>query len=710
MISPNPQASASLSAQLSYAVRLSPRRVLVVKALPDEQFVGVLSAVQQAFPEAAITTLVSDPSASLGASAAAGPQEEVGEVLHASLGWRRLWRELSKGFEVCIIAIEPAQVGGWRGFAGDLAAVVSRSRSRLACSSDNIFARGGGILTPLVSGARLAASLGLAVAWAVVGTLLLAKTAIIGELLYRAFHRKWPAARPSQLAEDLLLVKACTGHGLERATRFLAARYPGAEIQTVSPDGLPAVRTRGRIVAVAVDGTSGDFAAAALAVLRSRARRKAICLADEGARLLPLGWRYLVGVALQRGFDSLAGILRRAMKTLRKAGPQQAEGRLLRRPAFRFQRPVGALPRTLLITDGSASLTIKGEGGSQRYRVLHKDEQLRLLGWPGRVRLVSQYRSNLTALLMDAGWADLVIFHRIFPDDRAINLLLEQFASSRRPVIFDIDDWLFDPQAQGFITWPGPKPLSEVVAAYASLLERCDYAIGSTPPLVGKLQARGKTTFLLRNCLSREWLDLAEKARRFRLPLVLSGAEGHEGVLLGYFSGTPTHDRDFAEIVPALLQVMKRNAALRLRLVGPCPIPAELVDFQPRIERIPFVPWRKLPFLLADVDINLAPLETGNPFASCKSEIKYLEAASVGAPTIASAIPAYREAIMPGETGLLAKTRDEWAEAIAELAGNHSLRREMGEKAHLHVLENYHPLAGGRRLQSILQEILSVSS
>ena len=40
--------------------------------------------------------------------------------------------------------------------------------------------------------------------------------------------------------------------------------------------------------------------------------------------------------------------------------------------------------------------------------------------------------------------------------------------------------------------------------------------------------------------------------------------------------------------------------------------------------------WRELPWIIAQTDINLAPLEMDNPFCQAKSEIKFVEAALVG--------------------------------------------------------------------------------
>ena len=80
--------------------------------------------------------------------------------------------------------------------------------------------------------------------------------------------------------------------------------------------------------------------------------------------------------------------------------------------------------------------------------------------------------------------------------------------------------------------------------------------------------------------------------------------------------------------------------------------------------------------VLAGVDVSLAPLRRDR-FSDAKSEVKYLEAAAVGVPTIASASPAFEVAIRPGENGLLAATRAEWDAALRALVRDGGLRRRL---------------------------------
>ncbi len=681
-----------LAAQFVRTLASRARRVLVVKALPDEQFAEVLSAIQQALPEVSITSIVS--------GGEAGPAHEVGEVLHTGTGLRALWRGLRAGFDVCVIAVDPEAAGGWRGLAADSVAWLSKAKEKVFCSQAGIFRHSGPLsvfFAPLFSGIRFIVSFVVTVLWAILATLMLATGVIIGELGWRVLRFLRLVSVTEETADRIALVQACTDHGLQRAARFLRMRHPGAEIQTIPPPArvvaslLPREQIgRPGLLAVAVDESSGDYLAGAILALRLRGRKKVVCLADEGAELLPLGWGYVIRLLFWRIAEWLGERACGLVGFLRRFGPTQAEDLVLHRITLRAHPSDMKDPQVLIVTEG--------EGVSQRYRCEHKAEQLRLMGRPVRLRWASEYQSCLASLTADAAWADMVILHRV-PPTGAIRRLLDQCERSGRPTVFDIDDWIFDREARSFMSWNRPDSLEDYIAANSALLDRCSHSIGATTPLVERLQARGKPAFLLINNVGLEWLRLSERGRRFR--------QEQEGATLAYVSGTPTHDKDFAQILPALTRVMRAMPSVRLRIAGPLNIPEEMSHFQDRIEHIGFVPWRKIPYILGDVDMNLAPLEIGNPFAESKSELKYLEASPLGLPTIASPTPAFRKAITRGENGLLAESEKEWAEALLECIEEPTRRRKLGENARRHVEEVYHPRVAAERLVGVIDEILS---
>jgi glycosyltransferase involved in cell wall biosynthesis len=67
--------------------------------------------------------------------------------------------------------------------------------------------------------------------------------------------------------------------------------------------------------------------------------------------------------------------------------------------------------------------------------------------------------------------------------------------------------------------------------------------------------------------------------------------------------------------------------------------------------------------LYKNVDVSLVPLSV-NKFNLCKSDLKITEAAWTKTAVIASNTKPYNSVVRHGETGLLCRTREEWAEAI----------------------------------------------
>ena len=108
-----------------------------------------------------------------------------------------------------------------------------------------------------------------------------------------------------------------------------------------------------------------------------------------------------------------------------------------------------------------------------------------------------------------------------------------------------------------------------------------------------------------------------------------------------------------------------------------------------RVDRLPIQPWRRLPEILATIDINLAPLEPDNPFTNAKSCVKYLEAALVGVPTIASPRPDFARTIENGVNGLLAEGAQQWSESVRGLVESERLRRKLGQAASEDVRRNH---------------------
>ncbi|WP_263118980.1 glycosyltransferase [Cellulomonas sp. RIT-PI-Y] len=164
-------------------------------------------------------------------------------------------------------------------------------------------------------------------------------------------------------------------------------------------------------------------------------------------------------------------------------------------------------------------------------------------------------------------------------------------------------------------------------------------------------------------------------------------------VHLGYFSGTPTHNRDLALAAGALARLMRRDESVRLRLVGFLDLTGSpLGRFTDRIDQTPLTDYLDLQRLIAEVDLSLAPLQD-NRFTNCKSELKYFDAAAVAVASVASPTYTMSAAIEHGVTGLLSRV-DEWDVVLAEaVRGRRTAGREMGRRAYEHAIAAYSPAA-----------------
>lgn len=342
-------------------------------------------------------------------------------------------------------------------------------------------------------------------------------------------------------------------------------------------------------------------------------------------------------------------------------------------------------------------------GDTRRYRTFHPYEQLRLVGIPAILSHVTD-----PALPEYIKRSKIAIFHRV-TYDRYIQSLFDSLLQQGGIPILDTDDLTFDPKAFQWINssdFKDPvraKLYQDNIIRNRQTLDACFGAITSTEFLADQIRSLGKTTWVHRNAYSLEMLKLSQDAR-------LATHKSDSKVILGYASGTPTHDKDLDTIRPAIQQILQTDNRIELWLVGPLNPGGEWGEQATQIKQFPLVPWRDLPRILSQFDINLAPLVTDNPFTKAKSEIKYIEAALVGVPTIASLTPAFRHAINDGENGFLANNVNDWIEKINTLLDDKNKRHEIGECAYQDVLKNDHPLTRAKQLIKILEEIGSIYS
>lgn len=314
----------------------------------------------------------------------------------------------------------------------------------------------------------------------------------------------------------------------------------------------------------------------------------------------------------------------------------------------------------------------------QRYRVAHQIEQLRAFGL------------SANCVNYDMVDMDLVKYYRGFIFYRCpITDTIEQFIRLakyyNKPIFFDVDDLVIDTKYTDQVKYVAGMSAKDKnlydsgVMRMQKTLQLSDYAITTTGRLKKELEKYVPEVYINRNVASEEMLSISKKACQDKI-----NSDGK--VILGYFSGSITHNDDFAFLIPIIDNIMKKNSNVFLKVVGILDLPEELEKHKARIIVEPFMDWKKLPSVIASVDINLVPLED-NIFNEAKSENKWLEAALVKVPTIASNVGAFKEIIIHGQDGILCDDIEDWALQLNKLIIDEKLRDILAENAYRRVVK-----------------------
>lgn len=316
---------------------------------------------------------------------------------------------------------------------------------------------------------------------------------------------------------------------------------------------------------------------------------------------------------------------------------------------------------------------------SSRYRLLHMAEELLLQGVPA-VICEEQYPRNIQ-------WDDvsaLCIYRCRYRGE--VKRIVDEAREYRIPVIYDIDDAIFDYENMDYI----PEIDTSVYGdfkVYSSELLQCmkqaDKITVSTDHMTEAVKRclPDKTVFVNRNVASMQMQGISHQVFAER-----NERSNTERIVLGYFSGSNTHNGDFALITSVILKIMKKYPFVSLKIGGCLELSDEYGMMSDRIMCSDMVAWQRLPVEIAEVDINLMPLED-TFFHLCKSENKWMEAAFVGVPTIASFNDEIARATHDGCDIVLCRDTREWEDALERMIEDAGYRKRIAENAHDNVVK-----------------------
>jgi glycosyltransferase involved in cell wall biosynthesis len=263
--------------------------------------------------------------------------------------------------------------------------------------------------------------------------------------------------------------------------------------------------------------------------------------------------------------------------------------------------------------------------------------------------------------------------------------LLEALIALRRPLIFDLDDAVWEPY---------DSPSYGRVARWLKCawktgptIRMAKLVIAGNPYIASYMRARHGKVALVPTVVDTD---------------VYRPADGpHTGPPVIGWIGSHSTAPYLAKVVPAL-ERLARERRFRLRLVG------ARNDLRPAGVEVENLPWR-LDREVADVrsfDIGLFPVPDDR-WSRGKSGFKAVQYGAVGIPTVASPVTVNREIVIDGVTGLHADSSDDWHGALKRLLDDPSARARMGAAARERILARYSLAAHGPRLVAALQAAAS---
>ena len=334
----------------------------------------------------------------------------------------------------------------------------------------------------------------------------------------------------------------------------------------------------------------------------------------------------------------------------------------------------------------------------QRYRVDHQIEQLESFG-------VSCDKIDYDKLTLDK-----VKFYRGFVFYRCPILpVVEEFIKiakeNNKTCFYDIDDLVFDLKHTKLIKFLDKMSKDERdlyndgVIRMGKTLDLCEYAIASTERLKEEMEKHVSEGYVNRNVASEDMVKYSKEA------LETVKKEDNK-IVIGYLSGSITHNDDFKMIMPSVVRILKEYKNVYLKIVGILDLPEEMEEVRDKVITAPFMDWKELPKLIRSIDINLAPIED-TIFNEAKSENKWTEAALVKIPTIASNVGAFKSQIVNNKTGILCKnTEDDWYKALKKLVENKELRDSLGAFAYEEVMSKHITTKSGYGLAEFIKSKL----
>lgn len=254
-------------------------------------------------------------------------------------------------------------------------------------------------------------------------------------------------------------------------------------------------------------------------------------------------------------------------------------------------------------------------------------------------------------------------------------------------LIYDVEDNILLPRHPD--GGDPPNPITRFLKGPAKprfLIERADHVIAASPLLEAPYRAINRAGAC--TCIPPS-VDTARFVPR--------GERGDGPVVIGW-TGTFS-SKQYLDLLAPVFRRLAARIPFRLTVIGNFDYALPGVD----LEVVRWSAAREVEDLQA-FDIGVYPLED-NDWVAGKANLKPIQYMAIGIPTIATPAGATPLAVRDGETGLLARSEDEWVAALERLARDPALRARMGAAARADAVARYSTQATAARYRAVLAAV-----
>lgn len=291
---------------------------------------------------------------------------------------------------------------------------------------------------------------------------------------------------------------------------------------------------------------------------------------------------------------------------------------------------------------------------------------------------LAAYARRLAALLTRRDFDLLWVQYELFPYfpgafERLVGL-------SGKPVVVDYDDAIFHMYDEHRVS----AVRRALGTKLAPLLARADAVICGNAYI---------EAYASRYCARTPIIPTVVDTRVFRP----RDGEGPPGPVVIGWIGSPSTWGFVEPLLGRLLPLLAREGAT-MRVVGAGPRAKGL----PGVDARDWSETREIADLQS-MDIGIMPAQD-DPWQRGKCGYKLIQYMACGLPVVGSPVGVNRDIVTP-EVGLLARTPDQWEDALVRLIGDAPLRRAMGVSGRARAEANYSLQSQQPRLLQVLREL-----